>query len=316
MDKIRLVNELLELGCATEEQILSILSGYKIEKIEENSMCGNLDILEQFVSAKTIEGLSKNTIYQYRQANKKLLERANRPIRLINTNDIREYMICYQSKNSVKSKRTIQNTLRYIGAFFSWLELEDIIQKSPVKKIKSIRIDKTIKKPFTEQDVIKLRDGCKNTRDLAMIEFLNSSGCRVSELIRVDIEDLDFSTGKCLVLGKGNRERYVYLNDMAIYRIKEYIENRTTGALFLNNRKVRISRGCVESFIRECGRSCGVNNSHPHRFRRTLACRLIDRGMPIQEVQKVLGHEKIETTMIYLSCLNEKQIELNQRRFA
>lgn len=207
---------------------------------------------------------------------------------------------------------------RVFSSFFNWLEDEDYIIKSPVRKIHHIKYEYAVQKPFTEEDLEKLRDACTTIRDLALVDFLNSSGVRVSELCRLDIDDLDLEKNEGIVFGKGSKERIIYFDSKTKVHLQKYLSQRVddSPALFVTNRKkaTRITASGVEFIIRNLGEIAGVEKCHPHRFRRTLATRLIDRGVPIEQVQRMLGHTKIDTTLIYAQ-VNQSNVKLNHSKY-
>ncbi len=270
-----------------------------IEDLEDVS---NATHLNKFIAAKRIEGCSERTIQYYKKSIEKMLSIITLPIRQITTEVLREYLMKYQSLNNC-SNSTLDNMRRNLSSFFSWLEEEDYILKNPVRRIHKIRMASTIKKTITDENIEILRDGCKTLRDLAMIDLLYTTGMRVGELVNLDIDDVDFQERICIVYGKGGKERRVYFDAETKIHLQNYITSRidNNDALFVSllkpHRRIKING--VEIRIRELGRNLGINEIYPHRFRRTMATRAIDKGMPIEQVQKLLGHKQIDTTMRY-----------------
>lgn len=310
-----------------------VMSKYQvIENVkEDNSLSTYVDnndiAVKEFCQTKLIEGKSESSIKMYKLYVNKLLDYLHKDIKEITTRDIRGYLVFHQTNynnttGKELSKATIQNMIRSFSSFFNWLEDEEYIQKSPARKLKSVKLDKRIKKPFSDEEIVKIKESCTNNRDLALVEFLNSTGCRVSEVAKLTLSDVDLASGKCNVIGKGNKERVVYINDVCIYQVKKYLQSKMVSyssnePLFSSLRQnVTMSKDSIESVLKRIGERADVKNVHPHRFRRTLACKLIDRNVPIQDVQKILGHESIKTTMIYVSCIDDKLIEINQKKFS
>ena len=262
----------------------------------------NDEFLKMFLDAKRIEGCSDRTIKYYRVTIEHLLKNVISPIRKITTEMMRAYLVDYQKINNC-GKTTVDNIRRNISSFFSWLEEEDYILKSPMRRIHKIKTQKTVKNIISDEEIEKLRDNCKNIRDTAMIDLLYSTGIRVGELVKLNIEDIDFSERECVVFGKGDKERRVYFDAKSKIHLKNYIESRKDNnpALFvtLNAPYDRLKISGVEIRIRELGRMLNLEKVHPHKFRRTMATVAIDKGMPIEQVQKLLGHEKIDTTLHY-----------------
>ena len=252
----------------------------------------NDEFLKMFLDAKRIEGCSDRTIKYYRVTIEHLLKNVISPIRKITTEMMRAYLVDYQKINNC-GKTTVDNIRRNISSFFSWLEEEDYILKSPMRRIHKIKTQKTVKNIISDEEIEKLRDNCKNIRDTAMIDLLYSTGIRVGELVKLNIEDIDFSERECVVFGKGDKERRVYFDAKSKIHLKNYIESRKDNnpALFvtLNAPYDRLKISGVEIRIRELGRMLNLEKVHPHKFRRTMATRAIDKGMPIEQVQKILG---------------------------
>lgn len=239
------------------------------------------------------------------------------PVTQITTEEIRQYLSDYQSINDC-SKANIDNIRRILSTFFSWLEDENYILKSPVRRIHKIRTPKVVKETYTDESLELLRDNTENIRDLALIDLLSSTVMRVGELVKLNIEDINFENRECIVFGKGSKERPVYFDARTKLHLKKYIDSRTDDnpALFVSLLSPfnRLEISGVEIRLRELGRRVGVNKVHPHKFRRTLATRAIDKGMPVEQVQQLLGHSKIDTTMQY-AMVNQANVKQSHQKF-
>ena len=277
----------------------------------------NDNYLSMFLNAKKIEGCSERTLAYYKTTVEKLLDEVDDPIRKVTTDDIREYLANYQGLNDC-SKTTIDNIRRNISSFFTWLEEEDYIIKSPMRRIHKIKTTKTVKEVISDEEIEKMRDKCKNLRDLAIIDLLYSTGIRIGELVRLNVDDIDFEERECIVFGKGDKERRVYFDAKTKIHLMGYINSRsdTNPALFvsLDAPYDRLQISGVEIRLRRLGRELGINKVHPHKFRRTMATRAIDKGMPIEQVQKLLGHSQIDTTMRY-AIVNQTNVKVAHRKF-
>ncbi|SDE81405.1 site-specific tyrosine recombinase/integron integrase [Riemerella columbipharyngis] len=276
-----------------------------------------INLLHSFLSAKKIEGCSEKSLKYYFSTIEALLNKLNKNISDISTNDLRLYLSDYQNKNN-SSKVTIDNIRRIFSSFFSWLEDEDYILKSPVRRIHKVKTAKTIKEILTDEEIEKLRDNSQNIRDLSIIEILSSTGIRVGELVKINIKDIDFQERSCIVTGKGNKQREVYFDARTKIHLLEYINQRKDNneALFVSHSKPnkRLTINSIETILRKLGKKCNINKVHPHKFRRTLATMAIDKGMPIEQVQKLLGHTKIDTTMHY-AMVNQINVKMAHRKF-
>ena len=277
----------------------------------------NLQLLSLFLDAKRVEGCSEKTVRYYETTLKKLFDGLNMPVVQVKTEDLRTYLAEYRQKTNC-SKANIDNLRRIFSSFFSWLEDEDYILKSPVRRIHKVKSEKQVKETYSDETLETLRDGCTNLRDLAMIDLLASTGIRVSELVRLNRVDIDFEGRECVVFGKGSKERPVYFDARTKVHLKNYLESRTDGnpALFvsLQNPHERLEISGVEIRVRELGRKLGVGRVHPHKFRRTLATKAIDKGMPVEQVQRLLGHSKIETTMEY-AMVDQGNVKTSHRKY-
>lgn len=277
----------------------------------------NDSYLSMFLNAKKIEGCSERTLSYYKTTVEKLLDEIDDPIRKVTTDDIRDYLANYQGLNDC-SKTTIDNIRRNISSFFTWLEEEDYIIKSPMRRIHKIKTTKTVKEIISDEEIEKMRDRCSSLRDLAIIDLLYSTGIRIGELVRLNIDDIDFEERECIVFGKGDKERRVYFDAKTKIHLMGYINSRSDAnpALFvtLDAPYDRLQISGVEIRLRRLGRELGINKVHPHKFRRTMATRAIDKGMPIEQVQKLLGHSQIDTTMHY-AIVNQTNVKVAHRKF-
>ena len=299
------------------QKLQRVLISRLTDQTKSASSVSNSNYLAMFLNAKKIEGCSERTLSYYKTTVEKLLDRITDPIRKVTTDDIREYLASYQGLNDC-SKTTIDNIRRNISSFFTWLEEEDYIIKSPMRRIHKIKTTKTVKEVISDEEIEKMRDKCKNLRDLAIIDLLYSTGIRIGELVRLNIDDIDFEERECIVFGKGDKERRVYFDAKTKIHLTDYINSRfdTNPALFvtLDAPYDRLQISGVEIRLRRLGRELGINKVHPHKFRRTMATRAIDKGMPIEQVQKLLGHSQIDTTMHY-AIVNQTNVKVAHRKF-
>ena len=284
---------------------------------EEQRNKENVELLGAFISSKKVEGCSDKTIHYYKSSIEKLIATVKKNVCDIATNDIRCYLAEQQEQRGL-SRVTIDNLRRIYSSFFSWLEDEDYITKSPVRRIHKVRTDALVKEVLTDENIEVLRDSCQELRDIAMIDLLLSTGMRVGELVKINREDIDFQERQCVVFGKGNKEREVYFNARTKIHLKKYLEQRTdtNPALFvsLHEPHTRLTISGVEVRLRQLGKRVNLNKVHPHKFRRTLATMAIDKGMPIEQVQKMLGHVKIDTTLHY-AMVNQTNVKIAHRKF-
>ena len=287
------------------------------ENVIDKSNITNEEYIKLFLEAKLIEGCSDRTISYYRSTIEYFLFKLNKPVRQISTESIRTYLIDYQKRNNC-SKVTVDNIRRNISSFFSWLEEEDYILKSPMKRIHKIKTKTVVKEVISDESMEKMRDACGELRDLAIIDLLYSTGIRVGELVRLNISDVNMEQRECIVFGKGDKERRVYFDAKAKIHLMEYLASRTDDnpALFvsLNGQHKRLQISGVEIRLRQMGRKLSLDRIHPHKFRRTMATRAIDKGMPIEQVQKILGHSQIDTTMQY-AIVNQSNVKSSHQRF-
>jgi site-specific recombinase XerD len=300
--------------------LLQVVSNYTISSDDEerqDSSASNLRLLEMFLSAKQVEGCSVKTAQYYEVTIKQLFKKMPKKVVNFTTDDIRAYLAVYQRKHK-SSKVTIDNIRRIFSSFFSWLEEEDYIIKSPVRRIHKVKTGAQVKETLSDENLETLRDSCTHIRDLAIIDMLSSTGIRVGELVKLNREDVNFSERECIVFGKGNKERIVYFNARTKIHLQQYLALRKdrNKALFVSLAKphTRLGISGVEYRLRKIGRNCKISRVHPHKFRRTLATMAIDKGMPVEQVQKLLGHVKIDTTMHY-AMVNQTNVKLSHRKF-
>lgn len=285
--------------------------------VEDSFDKSNKEFTELFISAKRVEGCSPKTLRYYLATINKMTDTVGKHITKITTEDLRKYLSDYHEENNC-SKSNIDNIRRILSSFFSWLEDEDYILKSPVRRIHKIKSSKTVKDIYTDEMLESMRDNCDSLRDLAIIDMLASTGMRVGELVHLNIEDIDFENRECVVLGKGSKERPVYFDARTKIHLKNYLKSRNDNnpALFVSMLKPynRLKISGVEIRLRKLGRKIEITKVHPHKFRRTLATRAIDKGMPIEQVQRLLGHSKIDTTMQY-AMVDQENVKLSHRKF-
>lgn len=304
---------LREVLSTTLEQVILMPA----ESDEHQRVQANGALLQAFLSAKKIEGCSEKTLRYYQSTIEALLHKVQKRIGDLDTNDIRSYLACYQEERG-SSRVTIDNLRRIFSSFFAWLEDEAYIDKSPVRRIHKVRTESLVKEVLSDEDLEVLRDSCSEIRDLAMIDLLASTGMRVGELVKMNREDIDFHERQCVVFGKGDKEREVYFNARTKIHLRQYLESRTdcNSALFVSlaSPHNRLTIGGVENRLKELGKRAGLNKIHPHKFRRTLATMAIDKGMPIEQVQCLLGHVKIDTTLQY-AMVNQANVKMAHRKY-
>jgi len=278
---------------------------------------GEKKLLPLFIAAKRVEGCSEKTLRYYESTIQNMLDEVQRPERDISTEELRCYLDRYQCRGTV-SKVTLDNVRRILSSFFSWLEDEDYIVKSPVRRIHKVKTGKTVKETYSDESLELMRDNCENTRDLALIDLLSSTGIRVGELVKLDISDVDFEKRECVVSGKGNKQRTVYFDARTKIHLQRYLNERTdeTKALFVSLLKPfsRLQISGVEIRLRKIGYELNLTKVHPHKFRRTLATMAIDKGMPIEQVQQLLGHQSIDTTLQY-AMVNQTNVKNSFKKY-
>ena len=306
-----------ELSVMQLKKLQEVLLKRLQEQDEQVEPARNDEYLEMFINAKKIEGCSERTLKYYRSSVQHMFSRIETPVRKITTEQLREYLTGYQKINNC-GKSTVDNIRRNISSFFSWLEEEDHILKSPMRRIHKIKTKTKVKETISDEDIERLRDHCEVTRDIAIIDLLYSTGIRVGELVNLDIKDINFEERECIVYGKGEKERRVYFDAKAKLHLQNYISSRKDNnpALFvtLDAPHERLKISGVEIRLRELGRKLNLTRIHPHKFRRTMATRAIDKGMPIEQVQKLLGHSQIDTTMHY-AIVNQTNVKTSHRKY-
>ncbi|MZH16341.1 tyrosine-type recombinase/integrase [Clostridium sp. BIOML-A1] len=315
---VNIINEMAEfLSMAQLKKLQEIMVKEFAEAELEKSDISNVDYLKMFLDAKQIEGCSERTISYYQSTINHLLKAVDISVRKMTTEDIRSYLADYQKINNC-SKVTVDNIRRNISSFFTWLEEEDYILKSPMRRIHKIKTKTAVKEVISDEMIEKMRDNCAEVRDLAIVDLLYSTGMRVGELVNLNISDIDLEQRECVVYGKGDKERRVYFDAKSKIHIQDYLRTRTDDnpALFVTllapYNRLKISG--VEIRMRELGRLVGVERIHPHKFRRTMATRAIDKGMPIEQVQKILGHCNIDTTMQY-AMVNQSNVKGAHKKY-
>ena len=296
-----------------QEVVLKTFSENELDK----KHITNEEFLKMFLDAKKIEGCSERTIQYYAVTVEHLLKQTDTEVRKITTEEIRAYLADYQKINGC-SNVTIDNIRRNISSFFSWLEEEDYILKSPMRRIHKIKTKTVVKNVITDEGIEKLRDNCKEIRDLAMIDMLASTGMRIGEMVLLNKADINFNERECVVFGKGDKERIVYFDARTKIHLQNYIDSRMDDnpALFVTLRSPheRIKIGGIESRLREMGKQLDIPKVHPHKFRRTLATMAIDKGMPIEQLQKLLGHKRIDTTLQY-AMVKQSNVKLAHKKY-
>lgn len=300
-----------------QETLQYTLFNYEISggvKVEEDD---TQKLVESFLYAKRIEGCSEKTIKYYSATIEAMLVTVDKGVRHIHTDDLRAYLTNYQ-ENHGSSRVTIDNIRRILSSFFSWLEDEDYILKSPVRRIHKVKTATNIKETYTDEELEKMRDNCTELRDLAIVDMLASTGMRIGEMVLLNKADIKFNERECIVFGKGDKERVVYFDARTKIHLQNYIDSRTDDnpALFVTLRAphTRITIGGIESRLREMGRILEIEKVHPHKFRRTLATMAIDKGMPIEQLQQLLGHKRIDTTLQY-AMVKQSNVKQAHRKY-
>lgn len=294
--------------------LITVLSSLGDDSTDEET---ERALLEAFLAAKKVEGCSDKSLRYYYSTIDNMLTNVGKTAKHITTDDLRQYLDAYQ-KSSKASKVTIDNIRRILSSFFSWLEEENHILKSPVRRIHKVKTGKTVKETYTDEALEIMRDSCETDRDLAMIDLLASTGMRVGEMVKLNRADIDFQERECIVFGKGDKERRVYFDARTKIHLMRYLDSRTDSnpALFvsLQSPHNRLQISGVEVRLRVLGRKLGITKVHPHKFRRTLATMAIDKGMPIEQVQRLLGHQSIDTTLQY-AMVNQNNVKISHQKF-
>lgn len=308
-----------EIINTVQDVLVLELNQYEIQErctaviISDNSAEG---FLKRYIATKRIEGLSDSTLHRYTEENLKLIQFLQKPLYEITTYDLRFYL-SYRRQQGRVSNRTLDGMRRCFSSFFGWLSAEGLIGRNPCAALAQIKYRKQVKRPYSATDMEKLRKACENIRDLALLDFLYCTGCRVSEVSRLDIVDINFEQKECVVLGKGNKERTVYLSEVAAMHLQEYLFTRKdmSEALFVGKGSGRLTKNGIEARLKQIGKVAGVENVHPHRYRRTLATNLLDRGMNIQDVAQILGHADLKTTQVYC-FISQANVRAAYRKYA
>ena len=324
--KQNLINDVVQemipfLNNAQAEKLQMVLQhtlfNYEVVESENKDNDSEQNLVELFLSAKRIEGCSEKSLKYYNATIQALLDGIGKPIKHIQTDDIRNYLTEYQTKKK-SSRVTIDNIRRILSSFFSWLEDEDYILKSPVRRIHKVKTASNIKETYSDEELELMRDNCLEIRDLAMIDMLASTGMRVGEMVLLNKADINFNERECIVFGKGDKERIVYFDARTKIHLKEYLQSRTDDnpALFVSLKAPndRISIGGIEARLRKFGKQLGLQKVHPHKFRRTLATMAIDKGMPIEQLQQLLGHRRIDTTLQY-AMVKQSNVKIAHRKY-
>lgn len=309
-----------EQASKLQKVLLHELCGYELQRSEEQTTDDeneNLRLMNAFLSAKRIEGCSEKSLTYYRKTIETMLDKVSKGITHISTDDLRSYLTAYQVEKQ-SSKVTIDNIRRILSSFFSWLEDEDYILKSPVRRIHKVKTAMTIKETYSDEALETMRDNCETLRDLALIDMLASTGMRVGELVLLNREDINFEERECVVFGKGSKERMVYFDARTKIHLQNYLAERTdtNNALFVSLKAPheRLQIGGVETRLRELGKRLDLPRVHPHKFRRTLATMAIDKGMPVEQLQRLLGHQRIDTTLQY-AMVKQSNVKLAHRKY-
>lgn len=301
-----------------EASLTEILKDYVVSEADAASRRDvNEDLVSRFISAKKIEGRSPKTLTYYESTIDMMIERVDKDIRDMTSDDLRKYLSSYQEDRN-SSKSTIDNIRRILSSFFSWLEEEDLILKSPMRRIHKVKTGKVVKEVFSDEDLVNIRDGCSNARDLAIVDLLDSTGMRVGELTTLNRDDVDLKERECKVSGKGDSQRVVYFDARTKIHLEAYLAERddSNAALFVSLRRPhdRLTISAVESRLKKIGSSAGAESVHLHKFRRSMATHAIGKGMPIEQVQRLLGHVRIETTMQY-AMVDQDNVKRSHRQY-
>lgn len=300
-----------------QEILKNKFNDYELTENSKQIKTANINYVGLFLSAKRVEGCSDKSLKYYKATIECMLSTLQKDVKHIMTNDIREYLTSYQ-ENKRSSKVTIDNIRRILSSFFSWLEDEDYIIKSPVRRIHKVKTGTNIKETYTDEELELMRDNCTELRDLAIIDMLASTGMRIGEMVLLNRNDINFNERECIVFGKGSKERVVYFDARTKIHLQNYLKSRKDDnpALFVSLREPysRLKIGGIEARLREYGKKLGLQKVHPHKFRRTLATIAIDKGMPIEQLQQLLGHRKIDTTLQY-AMVKQSNVKIAHRKY-
>ena len=321
--KATLLNEMeralsTEITAAERDRILAILTekldGYDLTIISQDGIQQD-DLLDAYLSALAIEGRSPKTVERYRYLLTRMMTAVKTPTRKITVYHLRKYLSDEKARGI--SDRTLESTRQVFSAYFNWLQRERLIDQNPTANLGAIKFAKKEKDVYSDVDLERMKFGCKSLRDRAVVAFLRATGCRISEMCGLDRDDVDLQSLECKVLGKGNKERTVFLDQVAAATLQAYLDTRTDDhpALFIGKGTDRMKPGGIRKMLVDLGESAHVTHVHPHKFRRTTATNLIRHGMPIQEVAAILGHDKLDTTMQYV-VLDKSDIKNSYRKYA
>ncbi|MCR4611764.1 MAG: tyrosine-type recombinase/integrase [Lachnospiraceae bacterium] len=322
-----LINEVVQrmMPCLENKQLVSlqnilnqVIEKYDVELIKDCDFENDgHELIEKFISAKRVEGCSEKTLKYYLATIETMAYSLKKDVRIIQTEDLRNYLTDYQMQKG-SSKVTIDNIRRILSSFFSWLEDEDYIIKSPVRRIHKVRTVSNIKETYTDEELERMRDNCEELRDLAIVDMLASTGMRIGEMVLLNRSDINFNERECIVFGKGSKERIVYFDARTKLHLQEYLKSRVDDepALFVTLREPykRIQIGGIENRLRKLGKDLQIGRVHPHKFRRTLATMAIDKGMPIEQLQKLLGHQRIDTTLQY-AMVKQSNVKIAHKKY-
>lgn len=304
-------------GEKLQEILQYTLTNYEITECTGEREDSKQNFVELFLAAKRIEGCSEKSLKYYKTTINAMLDALNKDVTYIVTDDIRSYLTEYQKRKQL-SKVTIDNIRRILSSFFSWLEDEDYILKSPVRRIHKVKTASNIKETYSDEDLELMHDNCSEIRDLAIIDMLASTGMRVGEMVLLNREDINFNERECIVFGKGDKERIVYFDARTKIHLQDYLNTRKDDnpALFisLNSPHNRITIGGIETRLRQLGERLRLSKVHPHKFRRTLATMAIDKGMPIEQLQQLLGHKRIDTTLQY-AMVKQSNVKIAHKKY-
>lgn len=321
-----LINQVLQamsktLGNQQIERLKDVLeitfSNVEIFEKTESDAAIDMSVIKTFLSAKRVEGCSEKSMRYYESTIRNALATVGKNVRDVTTDDLRQYLDEYQQRSGA-SRVTVDNIRRILSSFFAWLEEEFYIVKSPVRRIHKVKTGKVVKETYSDEALEMMRDSCKTTRDLAIIDILASTGMRVGELVKLNRSDIDFQNRECIVTGKGNKQRIVYFDARTKIHLQNYLRERkdTNDALFVTLLAPfnRLQISGVEIRLRHIGKDLNMTKVHPHKFRRTLATMAIDKGMPIEQVQHLLGHQSLDTTLQY-AMVNQTNVKMSHRKF-
>ena len=288
-----------------------------LQKSKEEEQAENSELLAKFLSSKRIEGCSEKSLKYYRTTIEAMQVMLQKSVKLVTTEELRQYLTDYQERRQ-SGRVTMDNIRRILSSYFAWLEDEDYIIKSPVRRIHKVKTASCIKETYTDEDLERMRDYCDELRDLAIIDMLASTGMRIGEMVLLNRRDINYNERECVVLGKGDKERIVYFDARTKLHLLDYLESRSDDnpALFVSLRAPyeRVKIGCIETRLRELGKKLNIAKVHPHKFRRTLATMAIDKGMPIEQLQRLLGHQRIDTTLMY-AMIKQSNVKIAHKKF-